>query len=468
MEKNRPTKKSNKLIWVLLLLVAALIAAVFYKSKSKPKGEAVAKEKASLRDISEIVSASGKVFPVKEIKISSDVSGEVVELYVKEGDSVTMGQILAKIDPDVYKSAVERAEASVNNAKAQSANAAAGIDRAKGSLVQAESQLDQIKAQLENTKAIHERNITLHKEGVISQADFDASYSNLKALEANIRSSEASVSTAKASLDAARQSAKAADFTVKSSEASLKETKTNLKRTTLYAPNSGIVSALNIEQGERVVGTAQMAGTELMRIANLNAMEVRVDVTENDVLRVSVGDQVDIEVDAHLDKKFKGKVTEIANSASNSGTGSLTTDQVTNFAVKIGIDPTSYQHLIKPAASFPLRSGMSASVDINTHTEENTLSIPIQSVTTRDGGPIQKKGEASKQVKEVVFLYNGGSAKMVEVKTGIQDDDNIQILSGLSEGDEVVTGPYAAVARKLKDGAKLRAPNPDEQKKKEK
>ncbi len=458
-------KKSNKLIWGLVLLLIALLAFAAYRASQKPKGEEVVKEVAKKRDIKEIVSASGKIFPVKEIKISSDVSGEVVDLFVEEGDSVKIGKVLAKIDPDAYQSAVERAEASVNNAKAQKANSTAGIERAKGSLVQAEAQKEQIEAQLENSKAIHDRNIQLHKEGIISAADFENSLSNLKALEANLKSATANVSTARASLESSKQSENASAFTVKSAEASLKEMKTNLNRTTLVAPNSGIISMLNVEKGERVVGTAQMAGTELMRIANLDAMEVQVDVSENDVLRVSLGDAVEVEVDAYMDRKFMGKVTQIANSASNSGTGALTTDQVTNFVVKIGIDANSYQELVQPGKPFPFRPGMSASVEINTHTAKDVLSVPIQAVTTRedskredesaeDQAPEEK--DNNDKIKEVVFLYNGGVAKMMEVKTGIQDDNYIEILEGLNDGDDVVTGPYSAVARKLEDDMELR------------
>ena len=209
----------------------------------------------------------------------------------------------------------------------------------------------------------------------------------------------------------------------------------------------------------------------MMRIANLNAMEVQVDVSENDVLRVGLNDPVEIEVDAYLDKKFRGKVTEIANSATNSGTGALTTDQVTNFVVKIGIDQTSYHQLIRPDAPFPFRPGMSSSVEITTNTEKETLNVPIQAVTTRENekeedSDQKKKDKKVKKVKEVVFLYNGGTAKMVEVKTGIQDDNYIQIISGLSEGEEIVTGPYSAVSRKLKEEDELKILDPDKKKKK--
>ncbi|NND33500.1 MAG: efflux RND transporter periplasmic adaptor subunit, partial [Saprospiraceae bacterium] len=346
--------------------------------------------------------------------------------------------------------------ASVNNSKAQLANSKAGVERNKALLTQSIAQKEQIEAQIENTRAIHERNIKLHKEGVISDSDFDQSLSNLKSLEANLRSAIAAEKTAVANLESAIQSVKAAEYTVKSMEASLKELRTSLRKTTIYAPTDGVISMLNVEKGERVVGTSMMSGTELMRIANLSAMEVQVDVSENDVIRVSLDDEVEIDVDAYLDRTFKGKVTEIASSASNTGTGtSLTTDQVTNFVVKIRIDPESYSDLISNDNQFVFRPGMSASVEINTNTIQDVLSVPIQSVTTRE--PEKEEGDeaSSDDLLEVVFVHSNNVAQMVEVQTGIQDDSYIQIVSGLEEGDEVVSGPYSAISRKLEDGADL-------------
>lgn len=455
-------RKNNRLIYILIAAVIALVAYFYFKGQSKPKGEEITVEKVSKRTIKEMVGASGKVFPETEVKISSDVSGEIVELYVEEGDSVVAGQLLCKVDPDTYKSMVERGEATVNSSKAQVANSASGIARSKAQLIQAEAQLEQIKSQLENQSDIHNRNVLLHKEGVISQADFENSEAALKQLQANFRSTEANVKTAEANVESAEQSKKAAEFSVKSAQASLKEMATSLKRTTIYAPMGGIVSKLNIEQGERVVGTAQMSGTEIMRIANLNSMEVQVDVSENDVLRVALKDEVEIEVDAYLDRKFTGKVTEIANSASNTGTSiSLNTDQVTNFIVKIRIDSDSYRDIVQKGKKFPFRPGMSASVDINTETQQDVLSVPIQSVTTREEENEDKKEEETKkkedeEIKEVVFVMSADTVKMVEVKTGIQDDENIEILSGLQEGEEVVAGPYSAISRKLKAGMQVR------------
>lgn len=462
--------RNNKLIFFLLFAIVVLLGFFWMKKQNKPEGLKVTTEKVAKRTIKEMVGASGKIFPETEVKISSDVSGEIVELYVEEGDSVVAGKLLCKVDPDTYKSMVERGEATVNSSKAQVANSRSGVARSEAQLIQAKAQVEQMLTQVENQRNIHNRNIELHKEGVISQADFENSQANLQQLEANLRSSNANVKTADANLESARQSVKASEFSVKSSEASLKEMRTNLNRTTIYARTSGIISVLNVEKGERVVGTAQMSGTEIMRIANLNSMEVQVDVSENDVLRVSVGDDVDIEVDAYLDRKFKGKVTEIASSASNTGSSvSLNSDAVTNFVIKVRIDPTSYQDLIQKGKTYPFRPGMSASVDINTETQNDILSIPIQSVTTREeksDDEDEKKEDVA--INEVVFVMSADTVKMVKVKTGIQDDEYIQVLEGLSEGDEIIEGPYSAISRKLEEGTEVRKEDKEKKKKKEK
>ncbi len=438
-------KKSGKWwIWALVALFLGLLAFAYFKNKSKPKGEKVTVEKVQKRTINETVSASGKVFPEKEIKISSDVSGEVVELFVMEGDSVKTGQLLARINPDTYLSAVERGNAGVNNARSQAASSQAQIETSK-------AQIEQIEANLSNATKIHNRNIELRKQGVISQADFDVSLANVGALEANLKS-------AKSSLNSSMQVAKAAEYTVKSTEASLKELRTSLSRTSIYAPASGVISKLNIEQGERVVGTIQMAGTEMMRIANLSQMEVQVDVSENDILRVNLGDSADIEVDAYLDRKFKGVVTEIANSASNTSATAvqtLSSDQVTNFIVKIRINADTYKDMVS-TGKFPFRPGMSAAVEIYTNTKPDILTVPISAVTTRED---EKKDSSIKakniDFKEYVFLYSSDTARMVRVKSGIQDDNYIEIVSGLEGNEDVITGPYATVSRKLKQGMKL-------------
>ncbi|MEK7257082.1 MAG: efflux RND transporter periplasmic adaptor subunit, partial [Bacteroidota bacterium] len=370
MEKKK--KKSNKLIWILVGLVVVIGAIAAIKGKSRKKGDAVQTEKVELRTIRETVEASGKVFPKVEVDISSDVSGEIVELYVNEGDSVKIGQILARVNPEAYVSQVEQAEAGVNSARSSVANSRSQIESAK-------AQKAQIEAQLANARQIHKRNEKLHKEGVVSQQDFEASQSQVQTLEANLAAAEANIRSSE-------QATRAAEFQVKSAEAGLKEIGTTLKRTTVYASMTGIVSKLNVEKGERVVGTSMMAGTEILRIADLRDMEVQVEVTENDLPRISLGQTVDIEIDAYLDRKFKGKVVEIAHSASNltssvTGAASLTTDQVTNFVVTIDIEPSSYADLVKPGKPYPFRPGMSASVEIYTKTVENVASVSIQAVT---------------------------------------------------------------------------------------
>jgi len=401
------------------------------------------------------------------LKISSDISGEIVELFVEEGDTVKAGQLLGRIDADTYQAQVQRSQASVSNARAQVANSEAGITRAEAILKQSQAQRDQILAQAVNTRAIHARNKELFDEGIISAADYENSTSTLDGIEANLKSAEATISSNRANLEAARQSVKAAEFNVKSAQATLGEVNTSLRRTNIVAPMDGIISRLDVEQGERVVGTLQMAGTEMMRIADLSTIEVQVDVSENDVLRVNVGDPAKIEVDAYLDEDFTGFVTEIANSATNSTAASLTTDQVTNFVVKIRINPESYREMMIKNSRFPFRPGMSASVDINTNTEEDVLTIPIQAVTTRDLNQVgkkkrgrkkkkDKKKEVEENIKEVVFIIESDTARMVQVTTGIQDDKYIQILDGLTEGMDIIEGPYSVVSKKLEQGEDLR------------
>lgn len=450
---NTKTKSNRRIYWWLGGILLVLIIAVIIKGKSRPKGEEVELAKVERRTIQEKVAASGRVFPRTEVKVSSDVSGEVVELYVEEGDTVKAGQVLAKIDPEAYLSAVERGVASVNTAKAQAANSRSAIEQAK-------AQKEQVEAQLANQRDLHRRNEQLHKEKVISDTEFEQSLAALRGLEANLRAAEATIRSA-------QEATKGAEFSIKSAEASLKEIQTNLRRTSIVAPMSGVISLLNVEQGERVVGTIQMAGTEILRIADYSEIEVQVEVSENDILRVHLGDQAEIEVDAYQDKKFKGTVTQIANSASNTTSlgGSLTTDQVTNFIVKVLIDPASYLGLQKETGRFPFRPGMSATVEILTNSVDDVLSVPIQSVTTREEkkekvsdeskqatGLAQETKGLSDKIKEVVFVAMGDTVAMVEVTTGIQDDAYIQVLSGLTGDEEVVSGPYSAVSRKLESG----------------
>ena len=482
-----PTKRRKTLLYVIAGLLGLLIIAAVVKARQRPKGEEVTVEKVQRRTIRETVSASGKIFPETEVKISSDVSGEVVQLFVKEGDSVTMGQILAKIKPDEYQSAVERGQAAVNSAQAQREISSSNAKGSDAQIEQLKADRSRASAQLDAARSTHKRNEQLIKEGVISQSEFETSLSNLRSMESGLAAAEANLKAAENNLNSARENIRVSEFGITSARATLKELRTSLQKTVITAPVSGIVSKLNVEKGERVVGTLQMAGTEMMRIANLHSMEVQVEVSENDILKTSVNDEADIEVDAYLGRKFKGKVTEIANSASNvvsSNSGaSLNTDQVTNFVVKIRVDPNSYADLLQKGQHYPFRPGMSASVDIYTHTSDNTLSIPIIAVTARDDAADEEKDKAKAKskdeeespsakevskkdeiIKEIVFVVNKDTVGIREVKTGIQDNDHIEIVSGLQEGETVVTGPYSAIARKLKGGGKIVITDPDKKK----
>jgi HlyD family secretion protein len=387
----------------------------------------VSVESAAKRDIVETVSASGKVQPEKEIKITADVSGEIVELYVKEGDVVKKGTLLCKINPEIYLSSLDRAQAAVNGS-------VANLSSSKSRLAQAESQFQ--KAEL-----TYNRNKKLFDDKVISTQDFE--------------SIKSAFEVAKAEVDAARMAIASGEFTIKSSQASLKESRENLNKTNIYAPVDGTVSKLSKEKGERVVGTNMMEGTEIMRLANLNEMEVNVDVSESDIVRVSRGDTAEIEIDAYLGRKFKGVVTEVANSATISGVQS--TDQVTNYTVKARILRESYQDLLvgKSADFSPFRPGMSTTIDIITNRVLSVLSVPIAAVTTRDSLKSESKKTAevtNSKVKECVFIVVDGKVKMKFVKTGIQDNMSIQILEGLTADDKVVTSPFRAISKTLKEG----------------
>jgi HlyD family secretion protein len=429
--------KSNKLLKYLLIAAVVLIVfAVVGKKAGWFGGKAeikVSVEKPQLRTITEIVTASGKIQPETEVKISPDVSGEIVELNVKEGDEVKKGDLLLKIKPDIYVSAVDRARASVNSAKANQANS--------------EAYLKQIKAKLTQTKNAYERNKVLWDQETISKADYESSLSSFEMV--------------KAELDAAKKSVDASRFSVVSAEATLSEAEENLRKTTIYAPMSGTISMLNVERGERVVGTMQMAGTEMLRIANLDRMEVKVDVNENDIVKVKLKDTALVEVDAYLGETFKGVVTEIANSANVSG---MSTDQVTSFDVKVLLLKDSYKHLINKNNLNPFRPGMSASIDIQTNTKENILTIPIQAVTTRVDSTEKNTdvvADVDNELNEVVFVVSNDSALIRDVKTGIQDNKYIEITDGLKETDQVVTAPYSAISRKLKNGSFVKVVDKD-------
>jgi HlyD family secretion protein len=453
------TNNNSKRTWMIIGGAVVLIFGGLFLAKKmewigKVEPTEVEFAKASRSTIIEKVSASGKIQPEVEVKLSPDVSGEIVSLNVAEGDSVVAGQELLKIRPDNYVSLLARAEAQMNATKAN-------MEQSKAVLAQSE-------ARLSKAKIDYDRNAKLHKDKVISDADFDQFVS--------------AYTVAKQDLEAAKANVNAANYNVKSSQATLKEAKTNLTKTTIYAPQSGIISKLNVELGERVVGTSQMAGTEMLRIANLNKMEVRVNVNENDITRVSIGDTVLIDVDAFSssERKFKGVVYEIASSANSSGTASaISNDAVTEFEVKIRVLRSSYADLIKGKLSYPLKPGMTASVEILTNRKDNTLTVPLSSVTTREIGAVaegEKKEEdgtnstnandaleakkRKENTKEVVFVMEKGKAKMIQVKTGISDFENIEIVSGLKDGQEIIAGPYATVAKKLKEGDLVKKKDP--------
>src|ERR1035437_7265019 len=384
------------------------------------------------------------------MKIRSDAAAGIINIHVKkEGDRVNKGDLVVKIKPNTYQSALERAMASMNNMQANLANSKA--------------QLSQTKAQFANAESSFNRNKKLFDQGAISQSDFD-----------NAKSQYATV---KGQVEAAEENIKASAFNINSAQASVNEAQENLNKTSIYAPVSGTVSKLTKKKGERVAGNQFSEGTEILILANLNEMEVNVDVNENDIVRVHMNDTADIQVDAYLDRKFKGTVTEIANSANSTG---LTADQVTNFSVKIRVLQDSYKDLIVNNNS-PFRPGMSATVDIHTKRALNVLSLPIQAITTRRDSAMKGKTEKKKQEEgekkvvdekkenlrmsneqknfkpqECVFVYDNGKVRLQKVKTGIQDNVAIEITQGLKEGDEIVNGPYNAVAKLLKNGMEVK------------
>ena len=436
--------KSNRLIIILVVLLLLLIT-FFMVGKSKGwfgKGDIleVAVDKAVKRSVIETVTASGKINPHTEVKLSSEVSGEVITLNVHEGDSVKKGQLLAVINPSIYEQMVTQASATVNQMKAS-------FSSAKANLIQAKVSEDQAKRNVDRSKILYDQK-------VISDADFEASKLSFDQADANYQTIQ--------------EQANAASFSVKSAEAQLNQAEDNLKKTTIFAPMSGIVSLVNVKLGERVVGTAQMAGTELIRIADLNYMQAEVDVNENDVLRIALGDTASIEVDAYVKKKFQGVVTEISYSSTSAVQAVISTSQATNFTVKIKLLKESYADLIKPAIGklYPFRPGMSSTVDIKTQSHNNVITVPIQSVTTREEKDLkqkdadyakstkaQKSNEADKKdLKEIVFMVVAGKVKATEVKTGIQDANYIEIVSGVAEGETVVKAPFKLISKTLKDG----------------
>lgn len=402
--------KNNKILKILLPAVIVLIILAILGKKQGWFGKAytvkVAVEKVERRSITETITANGKIQPEKEVKITPDVSGEIVELTVKEGDRVEKGQLLLRIRPDTYISQRDRSMASISSSRAR----------------QAQSEAQFIQAEL-----AFNRSKQLFDEQTISKSEFEQA--------------QASYSVAKAEVDAAK-------FAVVSAEAALKEANENLTKTSIYAPMSGTVSMLLVELGERVAGTNLMAGTEMLRVADLSRMEAQVEVNENDIVRVNLNDTALIEVDAYLDKKFKGIVTEIANSAKTTG---MSADQVTNFDVKILVLPESYKDLVDAGEKNPFRPGMSATVDIQTESKENILAVPIQSVTTRTDSTKVTGTPSDKDVRTIVFTTDGKYAIAKDVKTGIQDNSYIEILSGLDTTEKAISAPFSAISKKLSD-----------------
>ena len=443
----------NKTVkWILIVLGILIVLLVGGKilAGSSDKEVKVTVEKVSKKTIIETVNASGKIYPEVEVKISSDVSGEITELNVLEGDSVTKGQLLARIYADIYASQRDEASSRVAQSQATVANSQAALEA--------------LRAQLDQDKAAYNRNKDLFDQKVISKAEFEqyetkyrASQAQYNAALQNIRSLSAGVASAQTQLGAANK---------------------NLGRTTILAPMNGVISQLNVKKGDRVVGTAQMAGTEMMRVANMSGLEVRVDVGENDIVKVSVGDSADVEVDAYNNRKFKGVVTQIASSTNKTGgVTASTSNDVTNYEVHIRLNPTSYLDLLGPSGknTFPFRPGMNASADIKTNIKNGVIAIPLTAVAARDKNDEDENKKEEKpqddenkeavntdELQEVVFVLN--KEQKVEkriVKTGIQDINNIEITDGLKEGDQIVTAPYNAVTKTLKTGTKVKVVTKD-------
>lgn len=444
----------KKVIWIIVGVIVLVIVLVLLKSAGvlgKDEGIKVSAEKAARRNITEIVTASGKIYPEKEVKISPDISGEVVDLKVtQEGDSVHKGQELARIYADIYTTQRDQAAAQMSQQQALVSNMTA--------------QLPGLKAAMDAAKKTFDRQKQLLDQKVISQSEYDASESSYKTAEANYM--------------AALQTAKGNVAGVASARANLDIAAKNLGRTTVTSPIDGVVSLLSIKKGERVVGNSMMAGTEMMRVADMSKIEAIVDVGENDIPKVHLGDSALLEVDAYNNRKFRGVVTQIASSVSTAGgsTTTISTNDVTNYKVHIRLSPDSYKDLIDSSRRkyFPFRPGMSASADIQTRTHVNVLSVPINAVTTREknsdkSAQDNKKDEkgfddgktsavsASGDMDVVAFvLQPGDTVRKVKVKTDIQDINYIEIADGLKEGDMVITGAYSTVSKTLKSGTKVK------------
>ena len=437
------SKRKKRTRWIVAGLVLLLVLAFIVVKRSGNNDTKVAVEKAALHTITETVTASGKIYPETEVKIAPEVSGEITLLNVAEGDSVNKGAVLVKINPNIYNSMVNQAEASVEQSRASANNT-------REMMAQAQSQYDL-------ALATYNRNKKLYEQKVISQLEYEQG--------------EASLKSAKATLDAATATTSGGKYGIQGAQAGLTQAQENLLKTTIIAPVSGIISQLNVKKGERVVGTAQMAGTEMLTIADMSRIEVRVDVSETDISKVKIGDTTIIEADAYRNRKFKGIVSKVAVSSSNTSatTTGTSTDQVTNYTVHILILPSSYADLVAnlPKGKFPFKPGMSASVEIQTNRQDNILSVPVNAVTTRDW-PDSVKNKmvgttASDNIRQVVFVYDD-KTKMVairDVKTGLQDNKYIQVTDGIKQDEQVVTAPYGAIARTLTDTMKVQVVDKD-------
>ncbi len=443
---------NKKLKWIIISLVAIIVILIVLKKAGvlgKDEGIKVTTEKVEKRTIVETVNASGKIYPEVEVKLSPDISGEIVELQVEEGESVKKGQVLARIYGDIYATQRDQAAAIVSQQQAQLANAAASLGA--------------LRAQLDQSRKTYDMQKQLFDDKVISINEFNTA--------------DAAYKTAQANLNAATQGLKGSEASIQSAKAGLAKANKDISRATLEAPMDGVISLLSVKEGERVVGSSMMAGTEMMRIADMSKIEIRVDVGENDIPKVHLGDSALIEVDAFNNRKFRGVVTQIATSNTGAaGMSQASNTDVTNYKVYIRIDPESYKDLIDSTQkkNFPFRPGMNASADIQTKRHENVLSIPINAVSTRDKSDSAKKVQKELAAKnlnandlmtsgsdsdldEVVFVVDSsGIVRKRIVNTSIQDINNIEILSGLKEGDEVVTGPYDVVSKTLKEGDKVK------------
>ena len=443
---------NKRLKWILIIAGVVVLVWIIWKlmAGNNNKGEKVAVEKVARRTITETVTASGNIYPEVEVKISPDISGEITELNVEEGDSVKKGQVLARIFADIY--ALQRDEA------------ASQVGQTQASVANSQAALEATKASLDQAKQAYDRNKSLFDQKVISKAEFEQYETTYRSAQANY--------------NAALQAIKGLQATVQAAQTGLTRANKDLGRTTLVAPMSGVISSLKVKKGERVAGNSFNVGTEMMTVADMSVLEVRVDVGENDIVKVNIGDSADIELDAYNNRKFKGVVTQIASSTNATATAAVTND-VTNYEVRIRLDRDSYKDLIDPKRpkKFPFRPGMNANADIKTQRKDNVLAAPITAVNARvkgsDKSLADKKQESevgkdqdnqmngtamsvTDELEEVVFVMQAdGTVKKVVVKSGIQDINYIEIVSGLKGGEEVVIGPYNAVSKTLKDGMKV-------------